>query len=55
MEANITRIVKLEPWESTEYQQLEKYDFLSLKANHIILDILSFPFVERFFKEVSEL
>ena len=25
MEANITRMVKLEPWKSTEHQQWEKY------------------------------
>lgn len=32
VEANMTRMVKLEPWESTDYQQWEKYDFLSTEA-----------------------
>ena len=28
----MTRMIKLEPWKSTEYQQWEKYDFVSAGA-----------------------
>ena len=40
VEANITRMAKLEPWQSTEYQQWEKYYLLYVGANYIILEIL---------------
>lgn len=51
VEANISRMVKLEPWKSTEHQQWEKYGLLSLGANKVILGIFSFPFWKRFCKE----
>ena len=53
MEANIIRMVKLEPWKSTELQQWEKYALLSLGANQVILElrISSFLFGNGFCKE----
>lgn len=51
MEFNIIRMVKLEPWRSTEHQQWEKYVLLSVGANQVILGICSFLFGKRFCKE----
>lgn len=51
MEFNIIRMVKLEPWRSTEHQQWEKYVLLSVGANQVILGICSFLFGNRFCKE----
>ena len=46
MEVNIARMVKLEPWKSTEHQQWEKYVLSTVGANQDFFGDFSFPFWE---------